>query len=381
MKRLIIVLFIFTVKIGLAKEVTIDNINYFLKPNLTAIVIKGKYSGNISVPEIINYQNKNYTVEEIGYEAFVNSKELISVELPATIKIIGGRAFENCIELKSVNIPSSVINIQQAVFFKCRKITALHLPEKVESIGEFAFSLCESLESITVDENNKHFSSLNDVLYDKDLKTLIKVPETKTHYVFPDTVEEFLMGSFENCKYLTSLEIPEKIKIIPQSAFDFCSALTKINIHKNIERIGLFAFSNCKSLQSITVDKDNKHYSSVDGVLYNFDKTILIRFPASKPNVTLEKTIEKIESHAFTYCQKLEELTIPENVKTIGWAAFAQSHSLKNVKIMSKEMVSFHSGAFTTIKNNVTIWVPKEIIEAYQKSNSLEVKELNYKSY
>lgn len=44
-------------------------------------------------------------------------------------------------------------------------------------------------------------------------------------------------------------------------------------------------------------------------------------------------------------------------------------------------MVSFHSGAFTTIKNNVTIWVPKEIIEAYQKSNSLEVKELNYKSY
>ncbi|MFV0605069.1 MAG: leucine-rich repeat domain-containing protein, partial [Niabella sp.] len=140
-------------------EVTIDYINYYLTQNLTATVIKGNYNGNISIPENVKYQGQSYTVQEVGYGAFENSKELISVKLPTTIKIIGGRAFENCENLKSVNIPSSVESIQQAVFFKCRMIKTIDIPENVESIGEYAFSYCESLESITVDKNNKYFSS------------------------------------------------------------------------------------------------------------------------------------------------------------------------------------------------------------------------------
>ena len=363
------------------KEITVDNINYYLTQNLTATVIKGNYNGNISIPEFVKYQGQNYTIQEIGYGAFENSSELISVKLPATIKTIGGRAFENCEKLKSINIPSSVENIQQAVFFKCKMIDSIHIPESVAIIGEYAFSYCESLKAITVDKNNRHFSSLDGVLYDKDFKTVIKIPETKTQYTHPKTVENLKSEAFENCKYLTSVEIPQKVKTIPQNAFDNCLALTKINIHKDVESIGLFAFSNCKSLKAINVENENRYYSSVDGVLYNFDKTILIRFPASKSHITIEKNTEKIESKAFTDCQNLEELVIPENVRTIGWAAFAQSHSLKNVKILSKEKIDFQMGAFSTIKNSVIIWVPKEVIELYQKSNSLEVKELNYKPY
>lgn len=107
----------------------------------------------------------------------------------------------------------------------------------------------------------------------------------------------------------------------------------------------------------------------------------MINFPAAKSEITIEKNTEKIESKAFTHCQNLEEIIIPENVKTVGWTAFAGCNSLKNVRIMSKEKISFHTAAFSTIKNTVAIWVPKEIIDSYQKSNDLEVKELNYKPY
>lgn len=363
-----------------AQTVQVGSVNYFLSGS-KATVMKGNYNGAIAIPGEISHEGRTYQVEAIAYGAFENSKELMSVILPNSIKVIGGRAFENCPVLNSVNIPSSVNMLGNGVFFKCSTLTEIHLPANLDSIGEYAFSVCSSLRSITIDPKNPHFTSVDGVLYNKNMTTLIKVPETKKSFHFPPSVTSFLKEAFENCRYLEVVEIPEKITVIPGFAFQFCSLLRTVNIHKNITSIGLFTFAHCPSLEAFHVEFGNQHYSSVDGILYNYDQTRLIRCPEAKTSATLSKNTTFIESWAFMECGKLTELVLPEKLERIGWLAFNSCTSLKTVRITSVKPPTIADEAFSSIRNTVTIWVPAASLELYKKSPSLQVKELNYKTY
>jgi hypothetical protein len=89
--------------------------------------------------------------------------------------------------------------------------------------------------------------------------------------------------AFSPCKLLTSVDIPESVKSIGENAFSECALLTNVTISSGVISIGLYAFRDCTLLTSISVDKNNNNYSSVDGVLFNKDKTELIVYPSGKP--------------------------------------------------------------------------------------------------
>ena len=97
-----------------------------------------------------------------------------------------------------------------------------------------------------------------------------------------------------------------------------------------------------------------------------------------KSNISIENNTTMIASGAFENCKYLKEIIIPEKVELIGWAAFANCDSLKIVKILSKEKISIQMHAFS---KSVIILVPKEIINSYRNSNSLDEKELSYEPY
>lgn len=360
-----------------AQPVTVNKINYQLMPNGKAIVIEGNYEGQITIPGTIKYQGKQYTVDQIGYGAFNEASKLISVKLPASIQTIGQRAFGACIALKEINIPASVTKIKEAAFFRCASLKSITIPKNVAYIGESAFSRCKNLTSIEVDKDNLHFISADGILYDKEMKTLIKVPDTRSSFVFPATVVAFLSGSFEGNGHITAIELPDAVQNIPHHAFEDCSALKVFNIPANVAQIGLSAFSRCHAMTAYRVDERNKNYSSEDGILYNSDKTILIKCPESKATVQIAGSVKEIDAYAFSWCKQLTEVTLPENVAKIGMSAFVQSE-LKTLKILSEKQVAIGDEIFAGRTKAVTVFVHEVLIPAYKASNSLAVKELNY---
>lgn len=115
-------------------------------------------------------------------------------------------------------------------------------------------------------------------------------------------------------------------------AFSECSSLTSITIPSGVTSIKESAFSNCSNLTSINVDSNNNNYSSVDGLLYNKDKTKLIICPSGKITANkIPSSVTSIDS-AFRYCSSLTRVTIPSSVTSIGDSAFRYCSDLKTLQ-------------------------------------------------
>lgn len=104
-------------------------------------------TGNIIIPEIIPYENEEWTVTEIGYGSFFFSS-ITSITLPPTVEIINEYAFADCTSLKTVNLNEGLFIIDDYAFYTCDAITELELPSTVEMIGENSFYFCDSLTTL-----------------------------------------------------------------------------------------------------------------------------------------------------------------------------------------------------------------------------------------
>jgi len=89
-----------------------------------------------------------------------------------------------------------------------------------------------------------------------------------------------------------------------------------------------------KSVNSFFVHPDNDHFTAVDGILFNKQKTVLHRFPTlRKGTYTIPDGVVEIARNAFDSCFNLQHITIPESVTHIGGMAFAHCTSLETVII------------------------------------------------
>ena len=109
-----------------------------------------KYEVDIVVPQTVKYNQKTYTVTDIGNKAFYRCSVLSGFELPSTIKTIGEYAFRGCSSLASVTIPNSVTTIENLAFDRCISLTAVTIPNSVTSIGFGAFLRCSGLLTLTI---------------------------------------------------------------------------------------------------------------------------------------------------------------------------------------------------------------------------------------
>ncbi len=171
------------------------------------------------------------------------------------------------------------------------------------------------------------------------------------------------------------------ITSIGWSAFENCVNLTSINIPKSVTSISDDVFNGCKNLENITVESGNSTYSSIDGVLCNKDKTVIVFYPVNKKydnykipssitsigwrafqncdnlkTVTLSKNLTAIEGYAFYNCSNLSSITIPGSVSIISDGAFENCTSLASITISdSIEYIgewAFYKTAYYNDKNN-----------------------------
>lgn len=124
---------------------------------------------------------------------------------------------------------------------------------------------------------------------------------------------------------------------------------------KSVTKIDGIAFGKCKNLTEINIDDDNPQYSSEDGMLYNKDKTQLIRCPIAKKNVTIPDSVTEISGSAFSSCCNLTEIKIPDGVQVIKSLTFRDC-SLTKLYI-SKGVTEIKECAFFYCPNLTSITV------------------------
>ena len=108
-----------------------------------------------------------------------------------------------------------------------------------------------------------------------------------------------------------------------------------IFIPSSVANIDKSAFDKCTKLEAINISEENEYYSSVDGVLFNKDKTCLIKYPANKGDVeyTVPETVTEISGFAFAGNAKLRRLVIPDSVTKINTRAFGKCADLETIRL------------------------------------------------
>ena len=120
------------------------------------------------------------SVTSISENTFYQCFNLTSVSIPSTVTSIGETAFAYCMQLTELTIPDSVTSIGEAAFYGCHALVSLEIPASVTSIGIIALRNCGMLEAINVSSDNRSYCSIDGVLFDKGLTTLLQCPDAKT---------------------------------------------------------------------------------------------------------------------------------------------------------------------------------------------------------
>lgn len=151
-------------------------------------------------------------------------------------------------------------------------------------------------------------------------------------------------GAFYFNSRIKEIILPQETNSIGISSFAYCSGLKSIIIPQSVNIINKSAFVGFAG--EIHVDPLNSNYTSDNGILFNKDKTILIKYPTTLAGkYTLPNDVEVIEDYAFKFCSNITEVILPQRIKTIGQFAFSGCFNLKSINI-PENIADIKSGAF-----------------------------------
>lgn len=276
-------------------------------------------------------------------------------------------------------------------------INTVKITEGVTSIGSYAFYYCKNIEDIIVLSNDLHsigkaaFNGtawyknqpdglvyIGDWLYEYKSGWKLELTEIS----ITDGTVGIADSAFESSSKLISISIPDSVKYIGNTAFFACtqlkdikipSGVTSINngtfhgcafdsidIPKNVVSIGTTAFYRCKNLTDINVSSENQYYCSIDGVLFDKEKTKLIKYPDNKNSIsyTIPNSVAIIEDYAFSHNSYIADIIMPDSINIINNAAFESCVNLNNI-IVPNGLISIDGNAFdyTGYYNDESNWI------------------------
>ena len=276
-----------------------------LSKNMTAIEAQ-TFSGcssleSIIIPEGVTKIGTRSKSEDSMFDgaAFYGCTSLKEIIIPDSVTEIWSSAFSGCTSLSKVDLPKNLTKIEGDTFFGCTSLAEITIPDSVTSIGGSAFKGCTSLSKV-------------------DLPKMLTTIEA---------------GTFRGCTSLKEIIIPDSVIKILDHAFSNCTSLESITIGSGVESLGDEWIASCRRLENITVSPENKTYSSVDGVLFNKDKSELSAYPIGnkRSSYTIPDGVEKIGKKAFYGCRYIESLTIPVSVAEIEASALGNCYDIRAV--------------------------------------------------
>lgn len=267
---------------------------------------------NLPYIETIHLGNA-VTIKE---NAFYTMKALTTVDLNEGVEILEDRSFCSLPNLTKLDLPSTVRVFDNAI--DSTKITSLHFTKALEEYTFENYNL--SLESIVVDADNELFTSVDGVLYNKDLTTLLTYPSGKegSSFTILDSVTKIENLAFRNAN-ITSIDL-KNVEVIGNQAF-YCSKLSSVSFPSTIREIGKTSFS----------------YSPLETVTF--------------PEALTKSSTIKLGDFTFSSCEKISSLTIPSYIDTLPRYFVAGGYSLTSVKFLgSLAKIEERAFAETAIK-------------------------------
>lgn len=346
------------------------------------------FTGDMIIPDSYN----STPVVGIAARAFSDCIGIESVIIPNTVISVGEYAFSGCSALKTVDTGDGVSIIGEGAFAYCTSLEKVAISDYVETLEYFTFAECASLDQIVLGRGVKSVSDgafygveglrfvfyrgswdgfdeidvgssyniafitatvyyeidedalIEDGIYtysidsrganiyvcDRVAAGVIEVPSTLGGY----EVAVISRGAFRDCTGITRVTLPDTITTIAVDSFNGCSSLEEINIPKNAVSIATGVFRNCASLQDINVSEDNPSFTSVDGVMYNKEKTTLYTYPAGRVGpYTIPEGATYITTNAFIDAKGLSGVIFPDGIEEIDSNAFYGCSSLAYVYI------------------------------------------------
>ena len=177
-----------------------------------------------------------------------------AVVIPEGVTAIDDSAFEDS-SLASITLPASVIAIGSRAFNGATALTSITIPAGVMEIGSRAFSATTALTSISVNPANPSFTSIDGMLFNKEVTTLIQYPVAKsaTSITIPAGVTTIGRQAFSGATFLTSITMQTGVTTIEQGAFNGMTSLSDITIPEGVTTIGDQAFGGASALTSVTI--------------------------------------------------------------------------------------------------------------------------------
>ena len=177
-----------------------------------------------------------------------------AVVIPEGVTAIDDSAFEDS-SLASITLPASVMAIGSRAFNGATALTSITIPAGVTSIGGSAFKNTTALTSISVNPSNPSFTSIDGMLLNKEVTTLIQysVAKSATSITIPAGVTTIGRQAFSGATFLTSITMQTGVTTIEQGAFNGMTSLSDITIPEGVTTIGDQAFGGASALTSVTI--------------------------------------------------------------------------------------------------------------------------------
>lgn len=331
--------------------------------------------GILTIPSMVYYNNKAYTVVKIDNYAFYGCAAITKVVIPKTIESISDCAFYECTGLTtvtfedpahsnlwevcssafaysgltSINFPPSLKGIYAYAFCQCTNLTSATIPNSVTFLSEGVFSRCSSLQTVNIPTG---IDAIHDYCF-HNCTSLSRI-------TIPNNVKSIGLGAFEDTK-ISSLTIPSSVKYIDQLAFACNPNLTTLTIPKTVEWIeqGAFRacglksvniqndtiaageFADCTDLKTVTIGKnlayiddtdENERYwpfkdCPIETLTIGSNVAANISYYTSARNtlktLIVEDGVTDLPENAFLNCDALETVSLPSGLKHIYNSAFS----------------------------------------------------------
>ncbi|MCR5599835.1 MAG: leucine-rich repeat protein [Ruminococcus sp.] len=317
-----------------------------------------------------------YDDEESGALYWIYGKSHASVRLKGTANA----------DVKDVVIPETVKGVPVTTFvvncnMKAGKVT---LPSTITTFKVSPDLMMDNTSYYEVSKDNQYFTSVDGIIYTKDMTELVKVPSNyeADEIVVPDGVKTIRSGAFHSLKYVKTVKLPDSVEVIGRNAFVGSQKLKKIEMPEKLDIICDGAFLSCTALEDVKIPDSVKHIGyqafyevpavKFDGGLGYLDNWLVdIKYDHYIDVAPREGTV------GIARIRVSGQLVVPKSVTKMSWE-MVYSHE----DILSRADVYSHVIDFDAFKNAIymkDIYIYDPECEICAGDQTIPAKHLEYK--